>query len=403
MTIAIAVAAANTSTGNQDFTTTDMGGATPKGVIFLYSRSPADGTITADSGASFGAADGTNQWACANYIKDDLSDTLNDVGVSDKCLFALLNATTTHSEAAFVSFIANGVRVNWTTATTDGWLVTAILFSGAAVSFAAGKVNAQDGTAVNVGFEPDIVLFAGSGRSLGRDTSLGSRGRIGFGGNAWPGGNRKGAFGSRWSWTPTRQRVSWLSGGVSQTAMALFDPFLGVSVIADRTATGFAVDSFLGATSAEWGYVAFKANSGTCGCLQLTAATGDQTVTGLGFEPELILLFGGETVTNDAAEFTGSNAFAAATALKTGGFATCSQNGGGVDKSTAFEDKVRILAPGGTENCRFTVSDIFDGGFTLNFTDAPNGAWQMPYIAFGPTGGGGGGSVPARVQAWITD
>jgi hypothetical protein len=50
--VQVAVVPAKTSTGHQDITTTDLKGATPKAVMFLYSHAISNGAITANE--SFG-------------------------------------------------------------------------------------------------------------------------------------------------------------------------------------------------------------------------------------------------------------------------------------------------------------------------------------------------------------
>lgn len=125
---------ANTSTGNQDITTSDLGGATPKAVFLQIIRATADGT---PDHISIGYGMATSSSARAAYAfasKDAVATTENFADVTNsQCLILLdpTQATVTREAAAdFVSFLTNGCRINWSTAPASGYQVVATFFAG---------------------------------------------------------------------------------------------------------------------------------------------------------------------------------------------------------------------------------------------------------------------------------
>ncbi len=174
VTIAVTRAAVNTATGNQDFTTADLGGLTPKAAWFIVTHATTDGTATNNAVLGIGAAtDTSEQWALGIFTQNAQANT--NTGrriVSDECVLKL-NSTDANvdGEADFVSFIANGVRINWGNAPSAAYLLTVILFAGTDLIAHAGTFvmpNSVDGTVdVNtVGFEPDVVLNGTIGVSV---------------------------------------------------------------------------------------------------------------------------------------------------------------------------------------------------------------------------------------------
>ena len=156
------------STGNLDITTTKLGGATPKGVLFICGGSDAgDGLPTARARIGVGAATAsTERWVVSTGSRHGQAstDTFRQ-GKIDQCIYCLTAASGSALYLAdFVSFITNGVRVNFTTA-PGGYTVIAIFFAGDDVEAHADTFN--PGTTVNgtvditdPGFQPDLVFFA---------------------------------------------------------------------------------------------------------------------------------------------------------------------------------------------------------------------------------------------------
>lgn len=159
-------AAANTSTGNQDFTGS-LGGDTPNAALFIISRAVTDATAAAHAILGIGAATATTErWATVAPNSEDGVGSTDDAKriVTNQCI-AISNPGLNSNDgvADFVSFIANGVRVNWGNAPASAYLVTVVLFSGLTNAFAGtyapGTTVDADVDVTAPGFEPDILAL----------------------------------------------------------------------------------------------------------------------------------------------------------------------------------------------------------------------------------------------------
>lgn len=170
VSIAVTRVAANTSLGTQDITTGDLGGLTPKAVLLIATRGTTDGTAV--DGASFymGVSDGTNEWT-QGYEEQHAVASMNSFWNQDTTANRILTiydgaaGGSVESTANFDSFIADGVRIDWTDAPGSAWLITAILFAGTDLTVNAGTQDlGNTGDAAiditTVGFEADIVIAA---------------------------------------------------------------------------------------------------------------------------------------------------------------------------------------------------------------------------------------------------
>lgn len=172
---------AKTTLGTQDITISGFG--TPKGVLFLWSRASSDGLTTGSVWGMGCAVTSGAEWHCgARAAHGATSDTAARYSNDDACIrIAAAASDTGDGKAEFVSFIDDGVRVDWTQAASAGWLVTAILFGGAECSTAAGTSlipNSGDTTIVP-GFETEILFTAYAGKPM--DTSFHARWKTSLG------------------------------------------------------------------------------------------------------------------------------------------------------------------------------------------------------------------------------
>lgn len=172
ITVGITREACNVGAGNQTFTSLDCGGLTPKAALFFLSTAVTDGVQAADATACYGAATGAaNRW-CAGGYSQDLTGTRTETScwyAIDQCVQMRNGAGVVQCEADFVSFGANTVTINWTTAPGDSRLMTVALLCGSDLLAKADWVDVGNNTDqvidVNtVGFEPVDVFTACVGR-----------------------------------------------------------------------------------------------------------------------------------------------------------------------------------------------------------------------------------------------
>lgn len=300
--VAIARAGANTVTGNQDFTTADLGGDTPKAALFIVTRGLTTGVATVETALSIGAATATTQrWYCYTQSQDGQAATTLVRRADDAtgCLAVSGANGGLDGEAAFDSFIADGVRVNWTNAPVSADLVTVILFAGAKLSAYAGTfapgttIDATvDITAPN--FQPDLVILAGHGSVFSAASTNFYAPAFGFA--VRDGSNTQRCIlhneGPGLADGDPRAYLS-TAYGIGQHA----DGATGVAwggEIGDFDSQGFSCTLRVASASTdEVGYLALGFGGGAsvwAGTLDTPTSTGNQGYTGPGFRPQAVLL-----------------------------------------------------------------------------------------------------------------
>ena len=112
---------ANTSSGEQSFDTTKIGGKTPKGCLLYWGYATGVVGVQPDASWNVGACDGTNQWAITGADDDaNATSTLNRRGsLNTACIYQRDPAGVSDFLAAFVNFHADGLRVDWTNPPTS--------------------------------------------------------------------------------------------------------------------------------------------------------------------------------------------------------------------------------------------------------------------------------------------
>ncbi len=180
ITVAVTRAAASTSLGTQDITTSDLGGLTPKAVYLVATRATADGTAADGAGFYQGFTDGTNH---VNQSYEDehgqaTSDVQSVTVTASPPVLIIWDGTADSGldgYAMFDSFISDGIRIDWDDAPSAGWLITAVFFAGtdleAKVLLPLSLGDTTDGATdiSTIGFEPDVVipLFARTDGNFG--------------------------------------------------------------------------------------------------------------------------------------------------------------------------------------------------------------------------------------------
>ena len=174
VTVAIAQAALRTSTGTQNITTPDLGGLTPKGVLFYLSRATANDTTTNTATISYGAATGTaNEWVIAANSENNVSTTdAVHHARNDACmLVSNPGSGTIVMQAEFSAFISDGVTINVVTSDGVAYLINAVFFAGTDVTAHADDVqivNTVDTATVitSPSFNPDFLFVGDTSQTM---------------------------------------------------------------------------------------------------------------------------------------------------------------------------------------------------------------------------------------------
>lgn len=174
VTISVVRGAVPTATGNDDITGS-LGGLTGKAGFHVITRGQTDGTVASHANLGFGAATDTDErWAMCTFSENNLATTdTGRRGMTDECIMIAFGGSAgVDGEADHVSFIANGERVNYGNAPANGYLLMSNLFAGTDLTAKAGTFTAADAVAATVdvntvGFEPDVVIMASIGFAMG--------------------------------------------------------------------------------------------------------------------------------------------------------------------------------------------------------------------------------------------
>lgn len=175
-------------TGNVDIVTTELGGRTPKAALFFCgSHAPAnDATSTPQGSIGYGLTDGTNHRSMfALNAHGQTTQGLYAGQENTNCILGSAGGGQTPDiRASFVSWLENGVRVNFSRVNPLApRRITAILFAGADLSAKVDSVNLGTVTTAidvnTVGFLPSVVFGMGLGLSA-FSTAYAFRPCIGF-------------------------------------------------------------------------------------------------------------------------------------------------------------------------------------------------------------------------------
>jgi hypothetical protein len=290
--------ACNTSTGNQDITINGIG--TPKAAMFYLTPAIAQNTAVDHARLSVGATDGTNSRVIHGRTRTGVttSDTRRRGRTAAVCQMYAGTATTIEAEASFSQWITDGVRINWSTAPPAGWLLTVVLFGGSDVSayvgdFATSGTNGGTNDVTAPGFKPSMVFSFGNGTGLNNSDQTHHPLNLGVA--------VRGAADSI-----TQRGASWatLHSSTSHPVTAAIDnryfqvnlnPAGGYSRSAELTlwlSNGFRCTMRQGDTAAALtlAYLALDFGSGVqcwTDTLGMPTATGSQSITGPGFEPQM--------------------------------------------------------------------------------------------------------------------
>lgn len=403
-------AAARTTTGTQDFTVSGFG--TPKAAMFIMTLGSSDGTAANTVLFSFGATDGTRQWAMSHRSSNGVADTATRRNILNNALVHSLAASITDSIASFDSWITDGVRINWTDPPGGAFLVTVILFGGADVSVYADAIDVPDGSAIDItapSFEPDLVLGGCVGRTM-NSVASDMESSVGFAHNNGTGTvvqrtlfwNEPNAQASG----DPRQRLdtSCFGGKYSGGAIAW------KATLGSFDSSGFTLTPSASGASDDFGYLALKFDgcASWVGSINSPTSTGNAANTSPGFTPQFVMMALSMLDTEDADEvddtagafgiaaFTASESFCNALAIEDASATTDTQ-------SLSDDQAINLDAHDGTAAYDATLVSMDANGFTLNYSAADGTTRKWFGLAVEEAAGGGGGvSVPALDQGMLT-
>jgi len=383
-----------TTTGNQSITGL---GFQPKAIIFFWSRNTVNATATAPRSQGIGFTDCTNQRVVA-IAEDDNAGTSNAgrYRSESNVIVILSNGTpAVESRASFVSCDADGFTINWAVSSATAHIINYIALGGPDITnVKAGTFTLTNTTGnqsvTGLGFRPEFLMFlwsftenvdtatAGLEMGFGFADAFGNQGSI-----ANSVKDNEAANKTKYSQQRTDQVILLTNAG-AQDALASF-----VSMDND----GFTVNkSDAPAANTPIFYLAIRGGSHKVGNFLQPTATGVQSITGVGFQPQGLVLFS----RNQAA---GTTLAAPATiSFGAGGQAITSRTvvwGQSMNKdpsqTAVYTDNTKIMVMrtlsgtggAGTINAQADLQSFDADGFSLNWTTADTTQRQIIYWAIG--------------------
>ncbi len=288
-----------TSTGSQVIT--HNLGKTPKAIILWTSGQTSDGTVGSAYHYAQGISDGTTSYAFSAASQDNVGEGNTSRRFAAKAITLVEWGEVLLAEADLSSWNASSFTLNWTTNNSDATLIHYLLIGGNDV--AAKTVNWQvptstgNRTITGVGFQPDLVIHLNGGTGLtGSAPSSQIQSATGFGvmnakGEQWAlAALAKDEIDPSASSRGQRTDAALVSTGLDGSQ----DPeFSAVASYVGMNADGFTLNFSTVSANHTAGQVASLALRGVdskLGSFDKSTATGSQAVTGVGFQPEAIML-----------------------------------------------------------------------------------------------------------------
>lgn len=391
-----------TGTGNQAYTGV---GFQPKALLFFYNALTADGTaVHAMIGTGVAVSSSSRAAVCTQ--SDDAVATADSNRRHDntKCVTVINNAGTVLAAADLVTMDSDGFTLNWTTADATQRIINYIALGGTDLTNVAIKeITTPAGTGnqayTGVGFQPDCII--------GMSPAINA---------APPGSAQFGTWGMGWGKSSSVRGSVGHSGDVSasaiiqssfQTATLMTVPSVGsVGAILNAfdlvsmDADGFTVNwSTVGGTRYFW-MLCLKGGSYAIGTVTQPTSTGNQAISGLGFQPTGLILAGNHRISAGVSEpWSTSIGFASATTARGSIWAGNTNAATDTADSALIRTKVYTNYTDGTptKNAEADLQSFDSDGFTLNWSTVDSTQRLLLYLAFGST------SLATNTKTFTTD
>jgi hypothetical protein len=385
-----------TTTGSQ---TVSGLGFQPKAIIFYWSRNTANATAAAPRSQGVGFTDCTNQRAVA-IAEDDNAGTSNAgrYRTESNVIVILSDGTpTVGSRATFTSCNSDGFTINWAVSEASAHIINYIAIGGTDVTnVKAGTFTLAASTGIQnitgVGFQPDFAMFLQGFTEAVDTASAGLEMGMGFADY----NNNQGSIlncvrdaqannSTKYSLQRTDNVILLSSTACAIDALAAFNGF---------SSNGFSLNvSDAPAAATPIFYLAIKGGSYQVGNFSQPTTTGTQTISGLGFQPNSVVLFSDNQVAGTALAAPSTFSIGAANATTSRAAVWGQSRNVDPSQTAVYTDNSKIMimrtlsgtGGAGTINAQADFNGFTSGGFQLNWTTADTTQRQIIYWAFGPS------------------
>lgn len=377
------------STGNQAITGL---GFQPKAIIFYYTSLTAVGN-GADNRTGYGFATSSSDRRCVyGSVTNGASSTAGGHD-NTKCITFINDTPTVLSAADFVSMDADGFTINWTTVDATARTVCFLALGGSDltnVKTGQGTSPASTGNAATtgIGFKPDTILtifVRGTATAPPSNSTTGNRHQIGFGVSSsqrnvlTTQANYNGPFVAKRLQLSTKVISMMDNAGAAKTMEADLVSF---------DSDGFTLNWSTVSSGVYFHYLVLKGAKFATGVFNQPTSTGNNAVTGVGFQPQAIMLASANNVSSasivankrisiGAASSSSARAHIWMGATDTGSTTICNQD---YDNTKV----IKMMTEGTVAIQAAADLNSFDSdGFTLNWTTADATAREVIYFAVG--------------------
>lgn len=362
------------------------GFGTPKAAIFSYSQASALNTNTSRAVLGVGFTDGLQDAVLAGRANDAeaASNTArvgnaNTAGSFRACIaYPQQGGNSNDGSASFSAWAANGVTINIDVAFPANILLNVTLISGADLDLFVGYADANGTTPVVAGtpWEADALLMlysarATTGWSANWETAYGMLTNDGVGGVVQRCITKNGVDNTN----PVNNAAYY---STTDIIAALFNGATAQTVSASAfTASGFTMTVTGGGIGQNgYQYLAMRLNnSAQIAMVDLTSpgATGNQAVTGVGFEPGAVLEMLSSVSVADVLRTGSESGFGFAVLDATATVGATASNTDGVTPDVAksqTSDNIVLYGDNDTINNESTLVSFDADGWTENFSVA---------------------------------
>ena len=385
--------AAETGGGNQ---TIDLptGFGTPKGYLVWATNAVTESTESTNLVWSYGMADASSEVCMASSSEDGSasSDTYRE-HVADAVIL-LHNGTTgaTDGEANHVSFADEELVINWSNAPSAGVRLHFFVLGGSDLSLSVGNATAlqpfDSTTDVNVGFDPDVVLFGGNSLSF---PGTAARAYYGMFGGVVMDGLTQGCMGQfDQDNKPTTQTGTIALNDRVNFAWDNNDALHRWIDVTGSPTNGFQVTLRIKNTDLPFFYMALASSTNGLfvgNIASPSSGTGDKPTTGIGFKPQAVVIGAQLEQTINTLTTAVPEAAAMAMGLFDGTNENChsirtEDNSADADCDARWDGTALFLrdASGGTTEFDAAFTSFDTDGFTLDYTT--NGQPGAQWIVF---------------------
>jgi hypothetical protein len=368
-------------------------GQTPKAVI-LWTAAVTNSSFTGSFIYAYGMSDGTTSKSISAASQDVHSKSNTSARMANKALTLVKWGQVLVAEADLSSLDATNFTLNWTTNSTDAYMIHYLVIGGPNVS---AKVvgwllaNATGNLSVTgTGFKPDLVIHAFPGSAFtaappanAADADLGL-GAMDAAGNQWASfflskDNRPTSDTQRGQ--QTNAAIYTVNNTLGITKRAAF-----VSMDADGFTLNFSSANGSNTQAFSLALKGIKARAGNFNKATGAAPAG-QSLSGVGFQPAAVILSSFADVAQANPVVQTRFGLGASDGSSAGSVALSDANALGttavtsIGKTSKVFMKVDNVTP--VVDAEADLSSLDADGFTLNWTTNDNVATQMLYLALG--------------------